>query len=67
MECVAERVGEAGLLEVDDILENVIAKGILDKMEGAVGDLADELGFLVTGCVIYATLQHATAMTMSSD
>ena len=67
MECVAEWVSEAGLLEVDDVLEYVVAKGILNKMEGAVSDLADEFGFLVTGGVVYATLQHATAMTMGPN
>lgn len=67
MEGVAERVSEARLLEVDNVLKDVVAKGILNKMEGAVSDLADELSFLVAGGVIYTTLQHATAMTMSSD
>lgn len=67
MEDIAERVSEARLLEVDNVLKDVVAEGILNKMEGAVGDLTDELGFLVTGGVIYATLQHATAMTMGSN
>lgn len=67
MEGVAERVSEARLLEVDNVLKDVVAKGILNEMEGAFSDLADELGFLVTGGVVYATLQHATAMTMGSN
>ncbi len=36
-------------------------------MEGAVRDLANELGFLMAGGVVYATLQHATAMTMGAN
>lgn len=64
MESVTERVSETGLLEVDDVLEDVVAKGILHQVEGAVSDLADELGFLVTGGVIDATLQDTTAMTV---
>lgn len=67
MEGVAERVSEARLLEIDNILKDVVAKGILNKMEGAVSDLADEIGFLVARGVVYTTLQHATAMTMSSN
>lgn len=67
MEGVAERVSEARLLEVDNVLKNVVAEWILNKMEGAVCDLADELGFLVTGGVVDATLQHATAMAMGSN
>ena len=67
LEGIAEWVSEAGLLEVDNVLENVIAIRVLNKMEGAVSDLADKLGFLVTGGVVYATLQHTAAMTMGSD
>lgn len=67
MEGVAERVGEARFLKVNDILKNIIAKGILNKVEGAVSNLADELGFLVTGGMVYAALQHATAMTMGPN
>ena len=36
-------------------------------MESAISDLANELGFLVTGSVVDTTLQHAAAMTMSSN
>ena len=67
MESVAQRVSEARLLEVDNVLKNVVAKRILNKMEGAVCDLIDEIGFLVTGGVVDATLQHATAMTMGPN
>ena len=67
MEGVAEWVSKARLLEVDDVLKDVVAEGVLNKMESAVSDLADELGFLVTGSVVYTTLQHATAMTMGSN
>lgn len=67
MEGEAERVSEARLLEVDDVLKDVVAKRILNKMKGAVSDLADEFGFLVAGGVVYTTLQHTTAMTMSSN
>lgn len=67
MESVAERICKARLLEVDNILKNVVAKGILNEMKGAVSDLADKLCFLVAGGVVYATLEHATAMTVGSN
>ena len=67
MEGVAEWVSETRLLEIDNVLKNVISKGILHKMEGAVGDLANELGFLVACSVVYATLQHATTVAMGSN
>ena len=67
MEGVAERISEARLLEVNDVLQDVVAKGILNKMESTISNLADKLGFLVTGSVVYATLQYATAMTMGPN
>ena len=67
LEGVAERVSEARLLKINNVLKDVVAKGILNQMERAVRNLADELGFLVTSGVVDATLQHATAMTMGSD
>ena len=66
-EDVTKRVGEAGLLEIDNVLKDIIAEGILNQMEGFVSDLVDELGFLMASSVVYAALQHATAVTMGSN
>ena len=66
-EDVTERVGEAGLLEVDNVLKDIVAERILNQMEGTVSDLADELGFLMASGVVYTALQHATAVTMGSN
>ena len=55
-EDAAERVREAGLLEVDNVLKDIIAEGILNQMEGTVSDLVDELGFLMASGVVYAAL-----------
>ena len=67
LEGVAKWVGKARLLEVNDVLKDIVAKGVLNEMKSAISDLANELGFLVTGSVVYTTLQHATAMTMGSN
>ena len=66
-EDVAERVGEAGLLKVNNVLKDIVAEGILNQMEGTVSDLADELGFLMASGVVYAALQHTTTVTMGSN
>ena len=67
MKRVTQRIGEARLLKINDVLKDVVAKGVLNKMEGAISDLTDELGFLMTGGMVYAALQHATAMTMGTN
>ena len=63
----AERVSEAFLLKIDDVLEDIIAERILHELEGAVGDLINEPSLLNAGRMINASLQDTTAMTMSPD
>ncbi len=63
----AERVGEAFLLKVDDVLKDIIAERILHELEGAIGDLVNEPSLLNAGGMVDATLQDTTAMTMSPN
>lgn len=63
----AERVGEAFLLKVDDVLKDIIAEGILHKLEGAIGDLVNEPSLLNARCMVNASLQDTTTMAMSSN
>ena len=63
----AERVSEAFLLKIDDVLKDIIAERILHELEGAVGDLINEPSLLNAGGMINASLQDTTAMTMSPD
>ena len=63
----AERIGEAFLLKVDDVLKNIIAERILHKLEGAIGDLVNEPSLLDAGCVVDASLQDTTTMAMSPN
>ena len=63
----AERVGEAFLLKVDDVLKDIIAERILHELEGAIGDLVNEPSLLNAGCMVDASLQDTTTMAMSSN
>lgn len=67
MEAITQWVGKSRFGKVYNVLQHIISKRILDKREGIGGNLADELGFLVTRCVIDTTLQDAAAVTMSAD
>ncbi len=67
MEAIAERVGEGWFAEVDNVLQHIVTERILDKGKCIRGDLANELCFLMTGSMVDAALEDATAMTMSTD
>lgn len=60
-------VGKTRFVQVEDVLDNVIAEGILDQMEAIRGDLADKLDLLETGSVVDTALKNAAAVTMSAD
>ena len=55
LEDVAERTSKARLPKVDGRLKYFNAQGILHKMEGS-GAFANELGFLMAGAAVCATL-----------
>lgn len=66
LESLAQRVGEAVLLKIDDVLKDVIAERILHKGEGVGSYLANELGLLKASGMVDAALQDTAAVTMSS-
>ncbi len=48
-------------------MQNIVAEWILDKLEGAVCDLTDELSFLRASGMVDATLEDTTAVAMSPN
>ena len=67
MESEAQRSSERGLIEIEDVLNDVIAEGILHEMETVGGDLANKLNFLEARSVINAPLENAASVTVSTD
>jgi hypothetical protein len=67
MESEAQRSSERGFIEIKDVLNDVIAKGILHEMETVGSDLANELNLLEARSVINAPLENAASVTVSSD
>ena len=67
MESEAQRSSERGFIEIKDVLNDVIAEGILHEMETIGGDLANELNFLEARSVINAPLENAASVTVSTD
>lgn len=54
-------------LKIHNILQDVVTEWILDKMEGAGGNLANELGFLWACGMVDTTLQDTTTMAMGAN
>lgn len=67
MESEAQRSSERGFVEIKDVLNDVIAEGILHEMETVGSDLANELNLLEARSVINAPLENAASVTVSSD
>lgn len=61
-----QRLGEDRLIQIEDILDNVIAKGVLDQRISIVRDLSDEPSLLISRGMINAALKDAAAMTVSA-
>lgn len=66
-EALGQGLGECRLAEVEDVLNDVVAEGILNESEGVHGNVLDELGLLVAGSMVDAALEDAAAMTVSAD
>ena len=60
------RLSEGRLIKINDVLDNIIAKGVLDKDAGLLRDALDEPELLVTRCMVNAALENAAAMTMGT-
>jgi len=61
-----QRLGKDGLIEIEDVLNNVVSKRILDQNIGIVGDLANQPSFLITGGMIDTALKNAAAVAVGS-
>lgn len=61
-----EGLGEARLVQVDDVLNHVVAKGVLDQAVRIVGDALDEPGLLLAVGMINAPLEDAATVTVSA-
>ena len=67
MESEAQRSSERGFIEIKDVLNDVIAEGILHEMETVGSDLANKLNFLEPRSMINAPLENAASVTVSTD
>ena len=61
------RIAEAVVVEVEDVLDDVVAVRVLDEGEGVVRDLVDELDALRFGRVVDAALEDAAAVAVRRD
>jgi hypothetical protein len=64
---VAERLNESRLLEVEDVLDDVVAERILNKVKGVVANLTNELALLQARSMVDAALEDTAAVPVSTD
>jgi len=62
-----QRLGEARLSKIEDVLHHIVAKGILDKLVGIGDDMVYHLALLQPVRMVNASLQDAATMTVSAD
>jgi hypothetical protein len=60
-------VDEICLSKIQDVLNNIISKRILDKGESIAGNLSNETRTLLSGGMVNAALKDTASMAMSSD
>lgn len=66
-EAVAERIGEAWVVEIENVLDDIIAKRILHEMKAVCRDASNKLDLLEARSMINAALEDAAAMTVSPN
>lgn len=54
-------------MEVNDVLDDVVAKGVLHEDASVLGDALDQPELLIAGGVIDAALQHTAAVSVSAN
>jgi hypothetical protein len=55
------------VVEIQDVLNDVVAEGILHKMKAVGSDLANEVDLLEAGSVVNAALQDTTAVAVRTN
>lgn len=60
-------LGEGGIVEINDVLDNVVAKRVLDQNSGIIGDAFNQPELLVARGMIDTTLKNAAAMAVGSN
>lgn len=64
LERLDDGVREARLIEIDDVLDDVVAEGVLHENTSVARDAVNQPRLLVAGGVVDATLEHAASMSM---
>lgn len=64
---LAQRSGETRIGKIQDVLNNIVSKGVLDKSVRVRGDPSDQLSLLGTRGMINAALQNTASMAVGAD
>jgi hypothetical protein len=61
------RLSEDRLVQVNDILDDIVAKRILNKNSRMLGDALDEPKLLIARCMVDAALKNTAAMSVGAN
>lgn len=61
------RLGEGGFIEINDVLDNVVAKWILNQYARMLSDALDQPELLLARCVVDAALKHTAAVPVGTN
>lgn len=67
LEHANNRLGKGGFVEIDDVLNNVVPKWILDQYACMLSDALDQPELLLTRCVVDAALKHTAAVPVGAN
>lgn len=67
LEGLNDRLSEDRLVQVNDVLDDIIAEGILNKDSRMLSDALDEPKLLVTRCMVDTTLKNTAAMSVGTN
>lgn len=67
LEALAHGCSKGGIVEIEDVLNHVVAKWILYKVEAVGSDLADEIDLLEPDSVIDAALKNTATMAVGTN
>jgi outer membrane receptor protein involved in Fe transport len=66
-ECSDERLGEPGVVQVENVLDDIVSERILDEVERVEDDLGDQLDALGGASVVDGSLKNAASVSVGRD
>lgn len=67
LEHANNRLSEGGFIEINDVLDNIVPKWILNQYARMLSDALDQPELLLARCVVDAALKHTAAVPVGAN